>query len=226
MTSAYRRIHFLVEGTTEETIVRDVLAPHFEDRGWHATFSIVITRRALTGPANKGGVGNWAMLRQELANLLLDSSITVLTTVVDYYGFPADAPGMSTRPNGAALKRVAHVEDSLLVAIGDDRFVPHLVLHETESWVFAAPKQLAELAGKPAVGEYLYREAARAGGPELGPELVNDGPSTAPSKRIQAQWPSYSKTSDGPLAIADLGLTALRGQCPHLDRWLRRLEQR
>ena len=221
MTSTYRRLHLLVEGETEETIVVNMVRPHFEKLGWNVTYSVLVTRRPLAGPASRGGVSTWAKLWRELSLLLRDSSITVLTTIVDYYGFPSDAPGMATRPNGAASARVAHVEACLRTAVGDTRFVPHLVLHETESWVFAAPRQLANLAGKPALGEYLYKETARAGGPEL----VNDGPSTAPSKRIRARWPSYSKTSDGPLAITKLGLRALRSQCPHLDQWLRCIEE-
>jgi hypothetical protein len=32
--------------------------------------------------------------------LLRDSSTTVLTTMLDYYAFPGDAPGMADRPHG------------------------------------------------------------------------------------------------------------------------------
>jgi Domain of unknown function (DUF4276) len=57
-----------------------------------------------------------------------------------------------------------------------------------------------------------------------GPELVNDGPDTAPSKRILKAYPTYRKVVDGPDAIELLGLGALRTVCPHLDAWLKRLE--
>lgn len=53
-----------------------------------------------------------------------------------------------------------------------------------------------------------------------GPELINDGPSTAPSKRLERHSPGYMKTIDGPLAISALGLVRLRAQCLHLDKWL------
>ncbi|WP_420847683.1 DUF4276 family protein [Natronosporangium hydrolyticum] len=59
-----------------------------------------------------------------------------------------------------------------------------------------------------------------------GPELVNDGVDTAPSKRISAALPRYSKTIDGPLCIQELGLAKLRATCPHLDAWLTELERR
>jgi uncharacterized protein DUF4276 len=62
----------------------------------------------------------------------------------------------------------------------------------------------------------LFQDVKAAGGPEL----VNDGPETAPSKRLLRYWPTYVKTMDGPLAIAELGVAKLRAQCPHLDAWL------
>jgi hypothetical protein len=59
-----------------------------------------------------------------------------------------------------------------------------------------------------------------------GPELINDDPATAPSKRLRARVPGYQKTSHGPICIGRLGLAALRAQCPHLDAWLAELERR
>jgi hypothetical protein len=56
---------------------------------------------------------------------------------------------------------------------------------------------------------------------ESGPELVNDGVDTAPSKRIMSAYPHYAKTIDGPLVIAEAGLDAIRSTCPHADDWLR-----
>ncbi|WP_370969860.1 DUF4276 family protein [Amycolatopsis sp. cg9] len=68
--------------------------------------------------------------------------------------------------------------------------------------------------------ERLKADATDAGGPEL----VNDDPATAPSKRLISYCEAYSKVNDGPLAIADLGIEPLRAQCPHLDKWLSTLD--
>jgi len=104
--------------------------------------------------------------------------------------------------------------------VDDGRFVPNLILHELESWVFAAAEQLGGLIPVPGLVERLTADAVDAGGPEL----VNDHPSTAPSKRLASYCPAFSKTNDGPLAIADLGIESLRAQCPHLDSWLSTLD--
>jgi hypothetical protein len=59
---------------------------------------------------------------------------------------------------------------------------------------------------------------------ESGPEMVNDGIDTAPSKRIRDIYPQYGKTLYGPLIIADIGIDEIRRQCPHVDRWLSAIE--
>ena len=55
------------------------------------------------------------------------------------------------------------------------------------------------------------------------PEHINNSPQTAPSKRILALVPHYKKTVDGPLIAEDIGLDAIRAQCPHFNNWIERL---
>lgn len=217
-----RRLHLLVEGQTEETVARDIVGPHLERQGWYVSFSVIKTKRPAAGPAYRGGVTCWAHVLRDVRLLLRDSSVGVLTTLMDYYGFPQDSPGMADRPNVDALAGVTHVERALFADVGDPRFLPHLVLHETEAWVFAAADQLGAYYGDSELAARLTADVSSAGGPEL----VNDGPTTAPSKRLLGYRPDYAKTLDGPLAIADLGLPALRARCPHLDAWLGELELR
>lgn len=196
-----------------------VLRPHLESLGWVTSLSLVKTKRPAVGPAHRGGVTTWAQVERDVRLLLNDSSIDVLTTVLDYYAFPDECPGMATRPAGDAYARVEHGERCLAQAVGDRRFRPNLVLHELEAWVFAAADELALLHG-PDLANRLKRDVAIAGGPEL----VDDGPTTAPSKRLLDYCPTYLKTSDGPAAVEELGLARLRAACPHLDAWLRTFE--
>jgi hypothetical protein len=57
-------------------------------------------------------------------------------------------------------------------------------------------------------------------------EHIDDGPLTAPSKRIIELIPAYrgSKTSAGPDIAEYTGLPVIRSKCPHFDAWLTRLE--
>ncbi|MFJ1762790.1 DUF4276 family protein [Amycolatopsis sp. NPDC088138] len=220
MTRDYRRLHILVEGQTEEIVVNNVLEPYLRGRGWTVSQSIVVTKRSASGSTHRGGVSHWAKVEREIRLLLRNTDLQVLTTLFDFYAFPDDAPGMASRPAADPYKRVEHVEKAIFAQIGDPRLVPHLILHELETWVFAAAEQLGWLFPDPGLAERLKADVLNAGGPEL----VNDHPSTAPSKRLASYCGTYSKTNDGPLAIADLGIDSLRAQCPHLDKWLTTLD--
>jgi hypothetical protein len=186
-----RRLHFLVEGQTEETVAGDLIVPHFEALGWSVSVSILTTRRVAGQSANRGGVTSWTKIVRDI------------------------------RPDSDPLERVRHVESAMAAAIGHSCFLPHLVLHETEAWVLGAVEQLGAVIGDPAGAAALKKVVDESGGPEM----VDDGPTTAPSKRLTGQWPAYQKTFDGPYALLELGLPGLRRQCPHLDDWLRTIEE-
>ena len=59
---------------------------------------------------------------------------------------------------------------------------------------------------------------------ELNPELINDGPETAPSKRILKEIPEYDKASAGVSVTSKIGLPQLRNRCRHFNEWLGQLE--
>ena len=67
----------------------------------------------------------------------------------------------------------------------------------------------------------LVKTAAKLGSPEL----IDDGSTTAPSKRIAAAIPDYAerKASAGPIVAAKIGLPALQSRCRHFGQWLQRL---
>ena len=58
----------------------------------------------------------------------------------------------------------------------------------------------------------------------LPPEDVDDGPTTAPSKRLESHLGDYQKTAMGPLVLHDAGLDVIRAACPRFHAWLERLE--
>jgi hypothetical protein len=59
------------------------------------------------------------------------------------------------------------------------------------------------------------------------PELIDDGPHSAPSKRVIAQFPDYedAKPAVGSQVAELIGLDVIRRKCPHFDAWLARLEK-
>ncbi len=107
------------------------------------------------------------------------------------------------------------MERELLTDIGDRRLLPSMSLHEFEAIAFVSPTTVAEVVegrGSPAAGDL---EAVAAS--FRGPEEINEGRETAPSKRILGCLHRYRKVLHGPLTASRIGLTC-RLQAPNLSR--------
>jgi hypothetical protein len=212
----------LVEGQTEEQFVDDCLAPYLLAKGLVLGTTIVKTKRVVGGSHAKGGVLSYGQVRRDLGFLLHDTNASVITTLLDYYALPTDFPGMDDRPAGTAKDRVEHVEATWAGSVGDTRFVPHLVLHELEAWVYAEPSCLEPWMFDDDV-KVVAAIAAVARAHQT-PEDIDEGPHTAPSKRLFHAFAGYQKTLHGPLAISAIGIDRIRAVCPHVSRWIDRLE--
>lgn len=123
------RLHFLVEGPTEQAFVNDLLVGYLEGHGVYA-----FTKRL-------DGITSYGRMRRDLRRFLLDQSRDArFTTMIDYYGRPRDFPGSSEAlsPDQVKdpLKRVEFLEKKLAEDIGDWRFIPYLQLREFEALLF------------------------------------------------------------------------------------------
>lgn len=210
-----KRLLILVEGQTEARFVLDVLRDHLIAHEVFPVSTILVSKVVNTGPHFKGGVTRWLQIEQELRRLLGDTGAAGVTTLVDFYGLPKDAPGMSTRPQRSPRDRVEHVERAIAARIDDRRFRAHLSLHELE----ALP--LTDISK----WEHRFENAAAIAGlkaevADMEPEAINETPRGAPSKRILSWLKDYSKVQHSPLAIRDIGLVAVRAACPHFASWL------
>jgi hypothetical protein len=117
---------------------------------------------------------------------------------------------------------------ALEAAFGQDidyyHFIPYLQLHEYETILFADPdafRRSFENCDK----EVQQLKTIAASEPSI--EHINDGKTTAPSKRIIDLLPQYDgrKSSAGPDIAAFIGVATIRAKCQHVDSWLVRLEQ-
>lgn len=217
-----KRVLILVEGQTEERFVKDVLAPAFAERQVFLSPTILVTKRVKDGPNFKGGVTSYAKFRADVRRLLQTSGGALVTTLLDYYGLSQDFPGMNTRPHAPPLARVNHVEESIRTELGSpSNFIPFLALHEFEAWLFVSADELPRALTQPDGREAF---AAICASVET-PEDIDEGATTAPSKRIKAIFPTYRKTVHGPLTVQRIGLDRIRAECRHFDAWLRALEQ-
>jgi hypothetical protein len=215
-----RMIHVLVEGQTEEAFVRDVLFGHFYERGIVLQPTLVVTKRVKSGGHFKGGVVSYHQVRGDVRRLLGDTSAVVVTTMLDYYGLPNDFPGKNDHlSKKGCYERVAYVERAFAKEIDHPRFRPHLMLHEFEALLFTDPASFESLFGA-GCAQKLGQIRDQFGSPEE----IDEGPETAPSKRLRDVFPRYQKPQHGPQAAQIIGLAKMRAACAHFDAWLTLLE--
>ncbi|MCD5313495.1 DUF4276 family protein [Kineosporia babensis] len=212
-----------MEGQTEERFVEQILQPHLnpssEFDGFWLQPIVVMTSRTPLGAKNRGG-GGWSHYDRDLRRLLVQKHWYRIGLLLDYYAYPADAPGVRTA--GAGRTRHQQLLEALAQKYPDPRFVPGVALHEFETWVIAALLAVRPSLGGPEVHERLQVVAGEHAG-DL--ELIDDGPATAPSKRLKDAWPGYLKTVDGIDALRESGLEKISDDCPVLGNWIRRLAE-
>lgn len=206
-----RRVHVFVEGQTEETFVRDVLRDYLYE--YKVDLNAILVKTSATG---KGGVVSYAKLKPQLKRKCLQDPTAIITTMIDYFRLPNDFPGQSSVPiNGTCFQKVAHLEHALGKDINQRNFHPYLQLHEFEALLFSDIEPFLEWCGQRVV-EILIHERSQYSTPEE----INDGPKTAPSKRLMRHCPSYEKPWHGPMIAMDIGLDKVRKECKHFDAWV------
>lgn len=213
------RLHVVVEGRSEERFAHAVLRDHLAERG---TFLSVMP--IPLGGGGRGGGSRWARWQRVLTRLLKEQrgDDVRVTTWLDLYAIPSDTPGWTAPRANPGAQRADAMLAAMAAAIGDRRFLPYIQVHELEALLFARLDALERVAVAQGAGTAFARLAAGVRG--LAPEQIDDGPETAPSKRILSAWPAFRKTTDGVGTLVHVGLPAIRAACPRFDAWITTLE--
>jgi hypothetical protein len=219
-----------VEGQTEETFVNEILKSHLQNFGYTSVSARLLGNARLK--RNRGGIRSWPVAKSDIVGHLKYDSHCVSTTMVDFYGLPAEGqggwPGRAGTGHLPCTQRALVLEQALFEDVASElghthnphRFIPYVMLHEFEGLLFSHPLRFAHAIGRPdlAQGFQEIRDKFNT------PEEINDSPLTAPSKRVEAKMPSYEKPLFGVIAALEIGLTSIRAECPHFASWIGRLE--
>ena len=219
------RLYVLVEGPTEREFVTHVLEPHLQAYDvWVHPPVIVQTSRDADGHKHVGG-GKWKHWRRDLEILTAQQTDPAVrfTTLFDLYGLPSDFPELerhTTDPDTS--RRADKLAAAMSLAISDRRLIPYIQRHEFEALVLAGLESLETLLDE--ATDLRGVQNLRAIVQSKAPEDINDGPFTAPSKRLKQHIPSFRKTVHGVLTVQAAGLHALRQACPRFNAWVQKLE--
>lgn len=222
-------LHILCEGQTEQGFVDEVLRPYLLDRGFSSVKSVLVTTNKKKNA--QGGMSSYNHAKLDLDLMRLsnpDSSYEshIFTTMFDFYALPNDFPGYDeTKTIDDAYSCVNVLEQSLSNAVGDIRFIPYIQLHEFEALLFCGIEHIAKIYPKcKSHCEQLSKDLQKVGNPEL----IDNGPTTAPSKRIIKAIEGngkykYNKPTTGKLVTKEIGIDELRAKCPHFNEWIEKL---
>lgn len=219
---SWLRLYITVEGQAERKFADDVLRPHLTSFSIDVKSRVVLTNRKL---GKRGGILDFDKIKGDLNRLMREdgNADARFTTMIDLYALPDEFPGWAEARKKALPKdRIVVLEAALHATLEDNRFLPHIQLHEFETLLYC---DLFELQRRIADNEKGFATLAREVA-NLEPEDINEGATTAPSKRIIRHVPIYDrlKVRVGAPAAAAIGLPKLRSKCPHFNEWVGKLE--
>ena len=224
-------IHVLCEGQTEQGFVECVLKPYLINNGVAAVKSILVTTNKKKNA--RGGLVTYQHAYNDLITMLSmyqdgDYECHIFTTMFDLYALPNDFPGYAKAHSIAdRYCRVAAFEEAFATAIRSSRFIPYIQLHEYEALVFCGLDYLTDMYKESQKSIDKLKEVLNLIG---NPELVNDSPDTAPSKRIiqaiegvKKHLYNYDKPKAGRYVAEKVGIEVLRKKCSHFNEWVEKL---
>ncbi len=214
----------LVEGPTEEAFIKQVIVPAIPS----VRFQPVIVKTRIIGsqPAQKGGTVAYDEFKRQINQLLRDSTASVVSTMFDLQGLGTDFPGMDAP--GSGINKALAVQAALAADINEPRFLPFIVLHEFEAFLFVNPAVVAQVLQRPPLANELAKIRSRF---DNTPENINSSPATSPSaqiasacKRLCGSAEIFQKRTHGPIITKRIGVDQIRAACPHFDEWMKKLE--
>lgn len=180
------------EGQTEQGFCNQVLRPHLFPQGTGILHTLAVGskhHRHVYGLATK-----YEKVRRFILNTIKQRAApgVLFTTMFDLYGLPKDFPGKQDHQRNSEnpIPYVEALEQAFADDISYHGFVPYLQLHEYEALLFTDPTAF-EISFEHCEAEIEQLQAIAATAETV--EHIDDGRETAPSKRIIAELPAYTR---------------------------------
>ena len=218
------KIYIITEGQTETAFVNRVLKPYFKDKYF---FPIMVETKVdkRVGKVFKGGVSNFQKKKNTIIKTIKSAEKdknSYITTMFDFYAIPSDTPGLSqisTVRN--PYDKVKKIEDAIFTEFSSFyRFFPYIQLHEFETLLYSDLTILEEECFDSDISK-LKEEVKMY----TNPELINNSPETAPSKRIIRYIHGYDKVKNGVNVVNKIGIDKLCKQCRHFSEWIDKINK-
>ncbi|MEI6102908.1 MAG: DUF4276 family protein [Methanothrix sp.] len=225
------RLNFIVEGTTEEIFVRDVLNESFAEKYIFVSARRVETSRKQLRNVDyykpgkqvriyRGGVQNFEKVRRDINRWLTEDKSAYLTTMFDLYALPNDFPRFDEAMRKSnPYKKVKVIEDGFRKEINNSHFIPYIQLPEFEGLLFSNIEVIDEVM-RPYQDRSQLDKLRDIRSQFATPEDINDGAETAPSKRLLNLYYFYNKYVFGSRIAKRIGIDNISNECKHFNEWL------
>lgn len=214
--NSMKRLIIICEGQTEIEFCKDVLFKHFLKKG-------IIIQTPLIKKSG-GGIVTWEALKNQIELHLKEKDVFV-TTFIDYYGIPDNYNYPSwdeSKKISDRNSRMDFLENAMRNSINQNRFIPYIQLHEFEGLLFNNIDIFDQNFNPSELN--TRQELVNILNTYPNPELINDSPLTAPSKRLERIITGYSKIVFGSILAEEIGLNNIRAKSPRFHNWIDILE--
>ncbi|MCE1245315.1 MAG: DUF4276 family protein [Firmicutes bacterium] len=220
-------VYVVVEGNTERTFIRDILAPYLAQNG------VYLHASEIGKIKHKGGQVNIDRAKKDVTNYLKQRSDIYVSTMFDFFGIDSKWPGKNEvdkekkRNNQLTASDKAEILEKATLDFflreypklnAEKRLIPYISMHEFEALLFSNQVILSEAIG------VNVSDVSKLVGKYVCPEDINEDPQKAPSKILEQLQKRYKKVNMGSDIARKIGLSTIRSQCPHFDRWISKLE--
>ena len=175
-----KRLIIVCEGPTEQEFCTEVLGVEFAKHNIYVEAPVI--------KHSHGGIVPWATIKKQILNHLQEGDAYV-SMLVDYYGIKDQFgfPGWEdSKEIVDKTERIHFLIDRMAKDIPEQyrfRFIPYIQLHEFEGLLFS---DVSAFLNSFEESEFDYAELQATAEAFQSPELINNSPETAPSKRLIA----------------------------------------
>lgn len=215
-----KRLIIICEGQTEQEFCSDVLIPYLAAKGIYVGNPLI--------KKSGGGIVPWETLGKQIETHLKQDANAFVSTLIDYYGIPSQYEyplWEEAHYEQNKQIRMDLLERGMYQAIDENyrnRFIPYIQLHEFEGLLF---NNINVFRNNFSTNEFNdFQSFERIFNQYDNPEEINDGVTSAPSKRLRHHIKGYDKIVYGATLASEIGLSKIREKCPRFNQWINKLE--
>lgn len=213
-----KRLIIICEGPTEQEFCMEVLGAELAKRDVYVEAPLI--------KHSHGGIVPWATIKRQILKHLQEKDAYV-SMLVDYYGikeqfnFPGWEESLCIVDKTERLHFLLEKMEEDIPETLRYRFIPYIQMHEFEGLLFSDVHAFLNSFEE---DEIKIEDLQAAADAFESPEMINNSPETAPSKRLIDAIPDYDKIVFGNCVAMDIGLEKIREKCPLFNEWVEKLE--